>query len=347
MTTTVAPPTGLFARALRGDALPVPPIWLMRQAGRYQASYQRLRARHSFEQLCRIPALAAEVATGPVRDFDFDAAILFSDLLFPLEALGFGLSYRDGPPKLDGPLTWQRMAAFRPHEEALARLMFQRDAMAATRAGLAPEKALLGFVGGPWTLFVYSVEGTHAGALAQAKASLDLYRALAERMRPLLIDNIRLQLDGGADLVMVFDTAAGELPGDVFQRAIQPDLAALAAAFPGRLGYYAKGATLEHLHVGNDFAGVGLDAGWNLAEALTRPNRRGFIQGNFDQQALLSTGAALERAIDTFLAPLRKLDPSARRGWICGLGHGVLPGTPEESVRTFVTRVRNAFAETT
>ena len=292
---------------------------------------------------------------GPVLDFDFDAAILFSDLLFPLEALGFGLSYDDGPPKLDGSVTAARIAGFRPLEEALARLRFQQEAMSATRALLPADKALLGFVGGPWTLFVYAVEGTHAGALARAKASLDLYRAFADRMVPLLVENIRLQFEGGADIVMVFDTAAGELPPETFRAVMAPDLGQLTRAFPQRLGYYAKGLRPAHLslqaagrspragHFTDDVAGLGVDMHWDLAAALRAAPRRGFVQGNFDPVALQLTGTALDQAIDRFLAPLRELDPDARRGWICGLGHGVLPGTPEESVRRFVERVRAAF----
>jgi uroporphyrinogen decarboxylase len=331
----------------------------MRQAGRYHRPYQELRARYSFDALCRRPELAAEVAMGPMRDFDFDAAILFSDLLFPLEALGFGLSYDDGPPKLDARLTFERIAGFRPLGEALARLTFQQEALQATRALLPADKGLIGFVGGPWTLFVYAVEGTHAGPLAHAKSSLDLYRAFADRMVPLLVENIRLQFDGGADVVMIFDTAAGELAPEVFREAVGPDLAALTSAFPRQLGYYAKGLRAEHLRprtseLGpqaagagrlfiDDLAGLGVDKDWDLAGTLGTQPRVGFVQGNFDPQLLHLTGEALERAIDRFLAPLLPLDAEARRGWICGLGHGVLPGTPEASVRTFVRRVREAF----
>jgi uroporphyrinogen decarboxylase len=336
----------LFHRVLAGDAVKTPPIWLMRQAGRYHAPYQALRTRHSFETLCREPELAAEVALGPVLDFDFDAAILFSDLLFPLEALGFGLTYEDGPPKLDGSLSFDRLKRFRTQDEALERLTFQRDAMRATRALLPDDKGLIGFVGGPWTLFVYAVEGTHAGKLARAKSSLDLDRAFADRMTPLLIENIRLQFDGGADIVMIFDTAAGELAPDVFQGAIAGDLAKMTGAFPKRLGYYAKGVREEHLKdqpFVKDAAGLGFDMNWDLASVLKDPARQGFAQGNFNPVSLQLTGKALDDEIDRFLTPLRALDAQARRGWICGLGHGVLPGTPEDSVRTFVKRVRAAF----
>jgi uroporphyrinogen decarboxylase len=349
MTATAAPKTtGRFRRALAGEPLDAPPIWLMRQAGRYQAPYQQMRARHSFEELCRVPSLAAEVAMAPIRDFDFDAAILFSDLLFPLEALGFGLSYADGPPRLDGSLTRERLAAFRTTSDALARLMFQADALALTRARLSSDKGLIGFVGGPWTLFVYAMEGTHAGALASAKASLDLYRAFADRLVPLLVENIRIQLEAGADVVMVFDTAAGELPPAAFTEHLAADLDALASAFPQRLGYYAKNTRGEHFRSAAfdrmPWAGLGLDTSADLAAALKTSERRRFVQGNFDPQSLLLTGAELEAAIDAFLQPIRQLDASTRRGWIAGLGHGVLPPTPESSVRTFVARVREAFA---
>ena len=341
--------TNTFLRALAGEPLAVPPIWLMRQAGRYQARYQKLRARHSFESLCRIPDLSAEVALGPIEDFDFDAAILFSDLLFPLEALGFGLSYDEGPPKLDGSLSADRLARFRSHDEAIARLAFQRDAMAATRARLSPDKGLIGFVGGPWTLFVYAVEGTHAGALERSKASLDLYRAFADRVVPLLEATIRMQFEGGADVVMIFDTAAGELSPLVFGRDAAPDLAVLARAFPRRLGYYAKGLAPAHLSASGwpspavPWAGLGFDWRWNLADELTARGRTGFVQGNFDPTLLLGTSDTLDSDISRFVAPFKDLDADARRGWICGLGHGVLPGTPEANVRTFVDRVRESF----
>jgi uroporphyrinogen decarboxylase len=340
--------SGVFQRALQGDPLAVPPVWLMRQAGRYHAPYQRLRAQHGFEALCRTPELAAEVAMAPVLDFDFDAAILFSDLLFPLEALGFGLSYDTGPPQLDGPLTVDRLARFRPLDEAVPRLAFQRDALAATRERLSADKGLVGFVGGPWTLFVYAVEGTHLGTLERAKALLDLYRAFADRIVPLLVATIRLQLEGGADVVMIFDTAAGELAPEPFQRELVSDLCALARAFPRRLGYYAKGLRPAHIW-GNAFttapwAGLSLDSEWNLAAALTVERMPGFVQGNFDPTLLLLTGAPLARAIQHYLDPLCRLDAEARRGWVCGLGHGVLPRTPESSVRTFVQTVRETFA---
>jgi uroporphyrinogen decarboxylase len=111
--------TGRFRRALAGEALATPPIWMMRQAGRYHSHYQRLRRQHSFDELCRTPALAADVAMGPIEDFDFDAAIVFSDLLYPLDALGLTVSYDDGPPTFSRLLTAETIDTLAPIDEAL------------------------------------------------------------------------------------------------------------------------------------------------------------------------------------------------------------------------------------
>ena len=123
-----------FQRALAAEPQAVPPIWLMRQAGRYHRHYQALRKRHSFDALCRTPDLAAKVALGPVEDFDFDSAILFSDLLYPLDALGLGVRYTDAGPRLDARLTASSIGRLRPLEQALPRIAFQADGVKATRA---------------------------------------------------------------------------------------------------------------------------------------------------------------------------------------------------------------------
>ena len=167
-----------FQNALARQPQRTPPIWLMRQAGRYHRHYQALRAQHSFMDLCKQPELAAEVALGPVQDFDFDAAILFSDLLFPLEALGMGLEYTDHGPQLGWKLNEDSIKGLRSLDDAWPHLLFQGDALRATRGRLAADRSLIGFVGGPWTLFVYAVEGTHKGS--------DKFKAHAAAVRAIL-----------------------------------------------------------------------------------------------------------------------------------------------------------------
>jgi uroporphyrinogen decarboxylase len=338
-----------FQAAVAGDPQAVPPVWLMRQAGRYQDTYQALRREHSFEDLCRTAALSARVALSSIEDFDFDAAILFSDLLFPLDALGLGLSYSDHGPRLSARFT-DGVAASVPNLDALAdALSFQAEAVRETRRQLPSEKGLIGFIGGPWTLFVYATEGTHAGSLARAKSSLDLYWRFADLVTPLLERMAAAQLEAGADLVMVFDTAAGELAPGAFRRHVVPGLDRLANALPGRLGYFARGLHPAHLEgptaiSSAPWAGIGVDWRWHLPDLLKTPARAGFVQGNFDPALLHLTGDELNRALDEFLAPMIAMDPAERRGWVCGLGHGVLPATPMESVRTFVREVRARLA---
>ena len=335
--------TNAFTRALASQPQARPPIWCMRQAGRYQRAYQTFRRRHSFEKLCRDPELSAKVALASIEDFDFDAAILFSDLLFPLDAIGLGLTYSDDGPQLASRFSKSTVVG-RSLDAIASDLAFQAEAVAATRRQLPTDKGLIGFIGGPWTLFVYALEGTHRGSLARAKSSLALYRRFARTMVPVLERVAARQLAAGADLVMVFDTAAGELAPDAFRRHIVPDLSQIAASAPGRLGYFARGAHPAHFENGQSlpgaWAGHGFDWRWSLADVLSRPGRQGFVQGNFDPALLHLEGRQLACAIDEFLTPLASLEPDARRGWICGLGHGVLPGTPESSVRTFVRNVR-------
>ena len=314
-----------FQNAIRGVPQLTPPIWMMRQAGRYHRHYQELRSRHDFVTLCKNPNLAAEVALGPVEDFDFDVAILFSDLLFPLEALGLGLSY-DPSPRLHRRLTDETLKDLSSHSAALEQLEFQREAVAKTRERLPVDKSLIGFVGGPWTLFTYAVEGGHSGSLASAKNQPQLLRNFADRLVPLLIDNIRLQLEGGAEVVMIFDTAAGELSPGIFRDQVSLYLKKMASAFPGRIGYYSKGTQEDHLRElrsSRDFAGFGFDHRWEMSRVFG--GHKGFFQGNFDQALLFTPENQFVEVLDRYLAPILKLTPEQRSGWICGLGHGVLP----------------------
>lgn len=336
----------LFQAALARTPQPIPPIWFMRQAGRYHKHYQGLRAKHSFVELCKIPELAAETALGPIRDFDFDVSILFSDLLFPLEALGMGLSYADGPPKLGFSLDEETFSRLLPAEAGFPVLTFQGEAAKATRALLPKDKSLIGFVGGPWTLFVYAVEGGHHGSLVKSKKLLpSLYAKFCERLMPLLEYTIERQLAGGAELVMVFDTAAGELTPAFFD-AYNGPLLALAKKFPGKLGYYGKGLTRDHLESNflkdAPFAGVGIDHRFSLAKVLPTW-KKGFLQGNFDQSLLHLDAASFEKAAREYMKPFQALSVEERAGWVSALGHGVLPATPEANVKRLVDLVRESF----
>jgi uroporphyrinogen decarboxylase len=335
----------LFQRTLQKEVVKTPPIWMMRQAGRYHSHYQNLKVKHTFMDLCLNPELAAEVAMGPVQDFDFDAAILFSDILFPLKALGMPLDYTDGGPKLGFELNAENFKTLKPAIEAAQEMIFQKEALKLTRERLSPSKGLIGFIGGPWTLFVYAMEGSHAGNLLRSKTSWPLWNQFSKLIADFLKENIRLQFEGGADVVMIFDTAAGELSPALFQSAVQPVLTELANAFPGKLGYYSRGTQPAHFNsewLKIPWTGQGYDHRNDLIPQLKQTP--GFVQGNFDQSLLHLHPDDFPKALAEYLKPLRDLSPEQRKGWVCGLGHGVLPKTPEINVRNFVETVRRTFA---
>lgn len=337
-----------FLETIQGKTQSVPPIWFMRQAGRYHNHYQNLRKQYSFTQLCKQPELAAETAMGPIRDFDFDAAILFSDILFPLESLGMGLSYEDGPPKLGFSLDESTIGRLGDVEAACETLNFQGQGVKATRAVLPKEKALIGFVGGPWTLFVYATEGGHSGSLIKSKKNLySLYQTFCEKMIPLLCYTINEQIQNGADIVMIFDTAAGELNPELFTRFISPSVEKILNKFPGKIGYYGKSLTPAHLkaplYQNAGLLGFGIDHRFDMATQLVQP-RKGFLQGNFDQALLHLPADTFESELRKYLEPMTRLSPEQRRGWIAGLGHGVLPATPEANVKKYMEVVRKVFA---
>lgn len=334
----------LFQKVLQHEAVPVPPVWMMRQAGRYHTHYQNLKLKNTFMDLCLKPELAAEVAMGPVQDFDFDAAILFSDILFPLKALGMPLDYTDQGPKLGYELNLENIKKLKPFQEASQEMLFQKEAMQLTKQRLSKEKGLIGFVGGPWTLFVYAVEGTHAGNLLKSKTSWGLWKEFSKIIVGFLKENIKLQFEGGADVVMIFDTAAGELSPAVFKNLVQPALAELANTFPGKIGYYSKGTTLAHFDSEwkkLPFLGQGYDHRHDLTAVIK--NAKGFTQGNFDQGLLHLEEAEFKKFFTEYLKPFQEMSVEERKGWVCGLGHGVLPKTPEKNVRSFVEIVRKSF----
>lgn len=345
----------LFESALDISNRSRPPVWFMRQAGRYHSHYQELRKRYSFMELCKLPEVAKEAALGPVADFGFDAAILFSDLLFPLEALGMGLRYDEGP-KLDWHLRDKKdLARFLPGSADLAtQLEFQAEALRLTRQALPAEKGLLGFVGGPLTLFFYAVEGSHQGRLDSAHAGLrdGRYEGFVERLLDFLAENMALQARAGADTIAVLDTCAGELDPSTYFRHGVPVLAALFERFkklcPGTpITYYSKGTGPEHWSklVDLPISCLGVDWHHDLASVLTEFGSRWAIQGNVDPQWLFLEPAELEARLRDFFEKLHALPTERRQGWICGLGHGVLPKTPEQNVRLFLKIQKEVFSE--
>lgn len=341
-----------FQNAIQLKPQATPPIWMMRQAGRYHRHYQALRKNHSFVELCKSPKLAAETALGPIEDFDFDLAILFSDILYPLDALGMGLTFEEaGGPKLQRPLTEATLIHLKDPTAVLSQLEFQKEALIETRKRLPKDKSLIGFVGGPFTLFTYATQGSHKGGMKVAKTLAPrVLPKFFEHLMPLLKENIRLQLEGGAEVVMILDTAAGELAPDYFQSWALEPAESLARAFPGKIGYYSKElseSALAKCLATSAFRGLGIDHRHEINDLLfdpSAPARTHFLQGNFDPEWMFLPPDDFDQMLWTWILPLTRLTPEERKGWVCGLGHGILPQTPEDNVRTFVKRIREVFS---
>ena len=332
-----------FINAIKKKPQNIPPVWFMRQAGRYHSHYQDLRKKYSFMELCKIPEIAAQVALGPVKEFDFDAAILFSDILFPLEAIGFRLEYTDKGPQFYSKLnSREQLMNVKSLEESIAFMNFQKEALVCTRSLLADNKSLIGFVGGIWTLFTYIVDGTHNKSI-QSKMSLELYELFLPLMQDFIIRNIELQISAGAEVVMIFDTSAGDLSPILFEKCVIPYLIAISNKFPKKIIYYAKNSTNDHIDLilkVNQLLGFGIDHRFNIQNIFLK-NSFNVTQGNFDQNLLFMEKVELENTFKEYLKPIKDIDIKDRAGWVFGLGHGILPKTPEYNVKMIIDLVRS------
>ena len=251
-----------FYNALNQIPQATPPIWFMRQAGRYHSHYQILKEKYSFEELCKEPELAAEVACGPVEEFDFDVSILFSDILFILEALGLELKFNPGP-QFKEHLTFENYERLNNIENVEEHMQFQQKAIKITREKLSKDKSLIGFVGGFWTVMRFAI-----GQNKEQKQFQKFYpKYLENTLYEALKINIKLQLDAGAEIVMMFDSGIQDLDNNFFQQEYTKLLTSIANLYPSKIGYYVRGKQfndIKHL-LELPFAGIGIDSSMSLS----------------------------------------------------------------------------------
>lgn len=331
----------------RGSTLPV---WFMRQAGRYHSHYQNIKKDSDFMTMCKSPELACEVTLGPIQDFGFNAAILFSDLLFPLEQLGMGLSYHSGPPTLEWhlqtPEDVKKLKVTAPGKEFYK---FQGDACKLLRERLPKDVTLLGFVGAPFTLYTYAVEGSHAGNLVSAKQGLfdGRFEAFTNILMPELLSEMLVQAQSGAQAIALFDTAAGELCVSDYKEFIVPKISKLLSDFKSqspktKIIYYSKhtqAGFIKALDLTNIDV-IGVDWRCDLVEIQKLLPPHVFIQGNLDPAWLHLPWELLEKKATRYYQDLRERGLDFKR-WTAGLGHGVLIKTPETNVRNLVKLIQS------
>ncbi len=335
-----------FLAALAGQRQKTPPIWLMRQAGRYLPEYRELRTTApTFLKFCYEPRLAVEATLQPIRRFGFDAAILFSDILVLPDALGQRVSFEAGDgPRLEPICDADGLAKLRD-EPDWGRLAPVFEALDRVKGALPKETALIGFCGAPWTVASYMIAGR--GTPDQAPARLFAYRhpAVFARLIDRLVDasaeHLRRQFAAGADAAQIFNSWAGVLPPAEFDRWCVAPIAAIAAkvraAAPNaRLIAFPRGAGAQLAK----FAGlagidaIGLDTATDPRSAVAALPERVTLQGNLDPLALVAGGRRLDEEIE------RVLTGFAGRAHIFNLGHGVPPETPIDHVERLVARVR-------
>lgn len=343
---------GLFKnRTILENGKTAVPVWFMRQAGRYHDHYQNIKKNSDFMSMCKNPELALEVTLGPIQEFGFDGAILFSDLLFPLEQLGMGLSYESGPPQLSFKLeTPAHLRKLHLTQSAKEFYNFQKKALELLKSKLPTEKTLLGFVGGPFTLYTYAVEGSHSGNLISSKKGLydGRFQGFMEMLMPQLEQNLIIQAEGGADALCLFDTAVGELDIPHFKTFVAPYLRIISKKFKSKypdkkMVYYSKHTNLDYLMEIQDqnIDVLGIDWRMNLNKTLSTLGNEYYIQGNLDPSLLHLPWEILQDKWMDLWASVRENHHLDK--WICGLGHGVLPLTPQVNVKNSVKLIQTNF----
>ncbi len=332
---------------LNGQTTPVPPLWFMRQAGRYLPEYREVRAKAGgFVELCLDPALAAEVTIQPIRRFDLDAAIIFSDILIVPHALGVKLWFEEGEgPRLE-PVNDEK--SFAAMQERLSGRIVDPvyEALQKVRAELAPQKALIGFCGSPWTVATYLVAGRgsedQAAAKSLAKNNPALFHKIIDRIADATAVHLAGQLKAGANLVQIFDTWAGSLDKAGFEEwCVKPTariVEQLRKLVPGaKVIVFPKGVdteSLEKLVKATKADGASLDPEANRRQARDRLSGTIALQGNLTPETLLEGGARMDREIDEIMQDMKDVRH------IFNLGHGILKETPIPHVERMIARVR-------
>jgi uroporphyrinogen decarboxylase len=335
-----------FLQVFRAGASKTPPIWLMRQAGRYLPEYREIRGRaSSFLEFCYAPEMAIEATLQPIHRFGFDAAIIFSDILVIPDALGQKVRFAEGEgPRLD-PIERPEHLSILASVLDSERLAPVYEALRGVSRALPPETALIGFCGAPWTLATYMIAGRGMPDQAPARLFAYRHRAAFERLMTLLVEScithLAAQIEAGAEVVQIFDSWAGPLPEAEYAAwCVRPVARIVSAiherypevpviAFPrGIAGGYGSFCA----ETGAD--AISLDTAARLDLARTELPTAIVTQGNLDPLVLIAGGEALDRAVDDILAV------TGEKRHVFNLGHGILPQTPISHVERMIRRVR-------
>ncbi len=340
----------LLIKALRCEATPRPPVWMMRQAGRYLPEYMAIRSQMSFLELCKNPAKAAEVSIQPFEILGVDAIIMFSDILIPLEPMGADLDFDTGKPRFNAPLrSAEQVTKLKALSQAelSASCGFVYQTIEEIKSRVNNEVPVLGFAGAPWTLASYMIEGGGSKDFSEIKKFMyQQPQAMHELLNKLAVtvsEYLILKLKTGVNAVQLFDTWASVLSQSDYQEFALPYQQQIIAAI--RVKYPDASITLYVNGVANVFDYM-IESGANCLSVDWRSNlkdlreyvagRKISLQGNFDPCYLLGTK---ESVVKKTLEMLEQA--GSEPGYIANLGHGILPNVPVENARAFIETVKN------
>ncbi len=337
----------LLLKALRGEKVERPPVWMMRQAGRYLPDYLKLKAKYDFFTRVQTPELATAITLQPIEQVGVDAAIIFSDILVIPQAMGLEVLMEEGKgPSLPNVIQTQQ------HIDALATgdvdesLRYVFDALALTKKELNGRVPLIGFAGAPWTILCYMVEGKGSKTWDKAKqfayTQPQLAHQLLQKITEITIEYLKGQIQAGADVVQVFDSWAGSLSPADFKTYAQPYLLQIADAvspfapvilFPKGTWYALKDLSQSSA------SGLGID--WCVDPKVAREltNSSITLQGNFDPSKLLAPIPEIKKAVKEMI------DGFGTQRYIANLGHGIMPNVPVDHARAFVDAVKEYRGE--
>ena len=332
----------LLLRALKKEKVERPPVWMMRQAGRYLPDYIKLRDKYDFFTRVQTPELACEITIQPVDQIGVDAAIIFSDILVIPQAMGVEVLMEEGKgPSLPKTIQTKKDIDALVADGVEENLKYVLDALTLTKKELNGRVPLIGFAGAPWTIFCYMIEGKGSKTWDKAKQFAyrqpELAHQLLQKITTITIDYLKAQTKSGADLVQVFDSWAGSLSPEDFKIFTQPYLIQIADAlkddapvilFPKGSWYALKDLSESHA------SGIGID--WSITPKFAREltNNKITLQGNFDPAKLLAPIPQIKKWVKDMI------DGFGVQKYIANLGHGITPNVPVDHAKAFVEAVK-------
>jgi uroporphyrinogen decarboxylase len=339
---TANPTVRSYMQTVNGEQTQTPPVWLMRQAGRYLPEYRDVRKKHSFLEVCHTPELACEVTLQPIRRYDFDASILFSDILVPLAPMGAKIDFNPGP-QIANPLRTMDDLKQVKSFDAREKLVEVLEAIAMIRRELPQKTSLIGFAGAPFTLASYWIEGGKPEPFATIKSMMytepELFHSFLDQLAEMVAEYLVAQVEAGANAVQLFDTWAGVLTERDFRTHLLPSLQKIfarlsEAGIPST--YYAKGAS-HLLPTLGDLGATVVSLDWriDIDEARGVLGADQVLQGNLDPTILLAGESAIRNETRHIL------DQIGDRPHVFNLGHGILPMTPIDSVHIMLDEIRS------